>query len=190
MKLQSVSSVLTLIITFFLSTGTLQTVEAGKPSANENYTTANIWYQQPKIWSSNFKVGAIIPAGSKVSGLTLLKGRHQAIEFTTTDNKTYWIYLAPKYDPGLAIGDVQKRLFGSKNFSELTRGLSSSEVTAIKQGRIEKGMSKAAVLISWGYPPTALTPSPKADKWTYWKNRFDKQNVFFDAQGKVTDIVD
>ncbi|MEN8257921.1 MAG: hypothetical protein ABFS09_08675 [Thermodesulfobacteriota bacterium] len=190
MKLKSSSLLLALLISFFLVTGCRQSVQLSLPLSKSYFTKANIWYQQPKIWSSNFKAGSILPAGTKISSLTLHKGRYHAIEFTTADNKTYWLYLAPKFDPGLSLEELQQRLFGSKNFSELTRGLSSAEVTAIKQGQVAKGMSKAAVLVSWGYPPTALTPSPKAHKWTFWKSRFDKQNIFFDSKGRVADIVD
>ncbi len=174
----------------FLFAGCRKATQITLPATKPSFTKANIWYEQPKIWSSNFKTGAILPAGTKITTIILHKGRRQALQFTTADNKTFWLFLAPKFDPGLHIEDIQKRLFGDKNLQALSRGLTAAEVTSIKQGRITKGMSKAAVLVSWGYPPTALTPSTKADKWTYWKSRFDKQDVFFDAKGRVADIVD
>ncbi len=182
--------VLSLLIALFLLTGCRQSLPVSLPVDKSFYTKANIWYQQPKIWSSNFKAGSILPAGTKITALTLHKGRHQAIEFTTENNKTFWLYFAPKFDPGSSLEELQQRLFGNKNFSALTRGLTASEISAIKLGEVAKGMSKKAVLVSWGHPPTALTPSPKAHKWTYWKSRFDKQNIFFDTKGQVSEIVD
>ena len=184
--------VLSLPIALFLITGCRQSLPVSLPFGKSLYTKANIWYQQPKIWSSNFKAGSILPAGTKISSITLHKGRrHRAIEFSTESDKTFWLYLAPKFDPGLSLEEMQERIFGNKNFTELTNGLTASEITAIKQGEVAIGMSKAAVLVSWGQPPTALTPSPKAHKWTYWKSRFDKQNIFFDTNtGRIAKIVD
>ncbi len=192
MKLKHLTTLLALAATIFLVAGCRQAMMVFPTAGKSYYTKANIWYQQPKIWSSNFKAGSILPAGTKISSITLHKGRrHRTIEFTTENNKTFWLYLAPKFDPGLSLEEMQERIFGSKNFTELTRGLTASEITAIKQGEVAVGMSKDAVLVSWGQPPTALTPSPKLHKWTYWKSRFDKQNIFFEANtGRVVKIVD
>jgi hypothetical protein len=49
----------------------------------------------------------------------------------------------------------------------------------IKKGIITLGMSKKAVLMSYGYPPTHKTPLLTSDIWYYWYARLHKVNVFF-----------
>ena len=53
------------------------------------------------------------------------------------------------------------------------------EQKAIKSGIIEVGMSREAVLMAYGYPPTIRTPSLDTDRWTYWRNRWITQVADF-----------
>ncbi|MBU1183380.1 MAG: hypothetical protein KKF00_14705, partial [Proteobacteria bacterium] len=49
----------------------------------------------------------------------------------------------------------------------------------IKKGIITLGMSKKAVLMAYGYPPTHKTPLLTSDIWHYWYARLHKVNVYF-----------
>ena len=60
---------------------------------------------------------------------------------------------------------------------------------AIKKGEVRPGMSRNAVLISWGYPPEVRTPELTLSDWTYWKSRFDTVMVRFEG-GSVSEVVD
>ena len=62
--------------------------------------------------------------------------------------------------------------------------LSAEEQKKVKAGEIEAGMSKAAVIMAYGYPPGHKTPSLKLDKWVYWINHFKTRTVYF-AEDKV-----
>jgi hypothetical protein len=48
-------------------------------------------------------------------------------------------------------------------------------------------MSKKGIMIALGYPVPSFTPSPDADEWHYWKNRFAKCIIHF-KDGKVDKI--
>ena len=59
-------------------------------------------------------------------------------------------------------------------------GLSEIDKKGISEGRPYKGMSKQGVMIALGYPCPYRTPSPDADVWYYWKNRFANYTVNFE----------
>lgn len=65
---------------------------------------------------------------------------------------------------------------------------SKDEQEQIRLGTIKKGMSKDAVIMAYGYPPTIRTPTTDASSWTYWKNRWVTRIIRFGEDGKVSDI--
>lgn len=160
------------------------------------YTAQNIWYEAGKetvLWCINYKTGFIIPAGTEVRNVKLVpsKGRRavsEAIYFETVpDGKAYWINMVQKFHPGRTITDYKSYMFTSKNFGQLTKGFTASEIEAIKEGIIVIGMSKKAVLVSYGRPPEHRTRSLEtSSSWVYWMNRFRTKTIFFDKNGKTT----
>jgi hypothetical protein len=66
-------------------------------------------------------------------------------------------------------------------------GLSDVDQKGISEGEPYEGMSKKGIMIALGYPVPSLTPSPDADEWYYWNNRFSKCIIHF-KDGKVDKI--
>jgi len=64
-----------------------------------------------------------------------------------------------------------------------------SEKSSIEKGEVKAGMSKRAVLVSYGRPPEVATTSLDSNAWKYWRDRFDTFIVNFEND-RVTDIVD
>lgn len=152
------------------------------------YTQVNIWYEKPmKIPSTNYHVGAMLPVGTKV---TLDNIEDDEIKFTDTNGASYRIQVVIKHNnvPGPALKD---KLFGSENpmaeggkFSKFSK----EEQEQIRFGSIKTGMSKDAVIMAYGYPPTIRTPTLDVPSWTYWKNRFVTRIIRFDESGKAVEI--
>lgn len=151
------------------------------------YTAQNIWYQKPeKIMIINHQAGKILPVGTEVKKITARDGRRPYIKFVTVnDDKQFVIYITKKYYKKTSMEDFKNRLFTTKNFSQLTEGLTPSEIQGIKAGKVYDGMSKRAVLINFGYPPEHKTPSLDSTKWVFWKNRFKSVAVNFNSQNLV-----
>ena len=59
------------------------------------------------------------------------------------------------------------------------RTLTPDEQKHVAAGEVAAGMSKQAVLMAYGYPPSHKTPSLKKDKWVYWLTRYKTQTVEF-----------
>lgn len=191
-------AVASLMLISLLSGHALTAQESPSPQTMEKsnqariYTSYNLWYEKPdRMYCVNYARGARIPAGTEVMhvdiGRKVFK-RHPLIRFTTKDNREYTIYFNKKFHPGVTIEEFKDRLFTKKSFAELTKGLTEKEIESIKKGRLVTGMSKQAVLITMGYPPEHQTPSLDESQWYYWANRFRKEAVRFDENGRTSQV--
>lgn len=160
---------------------------ADDAAGTEQYTQVNIWYEKPtKILSTNYHVGAILPAGSKIK---LGEVETKSIRFTDANGTEYRIICELKFNnvPG---PELAKRLFGASDpmakggkFEKFTK----DERDFIKAGYVREGMSRDAVLMAYGYPPTIRTPDVSQSIWTFWKNRWVTEIARFDESGKVVE---
>ncbi|MBT8351728.1 MAG: SHOCT domain-containing protein [Deltaproteobacteria bacterium] len=158
------------------------------------YTAYNIWE-----WSGfnmkciNYKGGrSMIPAGTEILDpkvtdyCTNPTDCTKVIRFKLASNKKkYKIFFTPAYHPGKTIKDYKNNMFTAKNFEELTAGLTQQEKTAIKTGVIQNGMSKKAVLISYGPPPEHATPNLNGNVWLYWKNKRKTEKILFNSKNRT-----
>lgn len=165
------------------------TVKGVSPVGKEYYTAANIWYKNPRvIWSLNHHGGAILPAGTKVT----IKGlSRRSIGFIDEKGTKYRLMVARKYTaPGFTSRDLFEQYFTPND--PMQKGgefesLTDMEKNAVKTGRIAVGMSKKAVLMAYGYPPSHMTPSTESDVWKYWQHKFRAYLVYF-QEGRVIEI--
>jgi hypothetical protein len=178
-----------LLSTFFVS---LLLAQEEAASGSALYTAYNIWFEKPeKMYSINYKKGNLIPAGTAVDNITLEEARNPYIEFRVVEwDQTFKIFFEAKYFTDINAEQFRDRVFTSKTLSELTQGMNETETEAIKNAKIVPGISKAAVLIAYGYPPSHMTTNLEMNTWTYWRNRFMKDLVEFDADGKTLTNLD
>ena len=184
-KFISISLVIFLMLLFHVPSVHAKKEVAGKTF----YTTANIWYENPaKIYSTNYHRGAIIPVGTKV---TIKKVASDEIKFVDERGIGFTvIYLQKHSAPNTTIWNYFDQYFSEENPMRKSgpfEKFSKNEKNNIKIGQIKEGMSKSAVLMSYGYPPTHRTPSLESDVWIYWSSRFMKITVYF-TDGKVFNI--
>ena len=162
--------------------------QSGASVAGKTYTAYNLWYENPKrMFGVNYTRGVMIPAGTEVQIRRVGRyGKRPTVKFTAVgDHRKYTIYFRKQFRPGVSMDEIKGRLFTTKTFDELTKGLSPMEIKAIKRGTLVEGMSKRAVLVGRGYPPSHETPSLEADTWFFWDNRFEKNAVRFDENGRT-----
>ncbi len=154
--------------------------------AQKYFTAYNIWYvDRQEILTLNYKQGKLLPAGTEVDQV-----RHGAdrkrfyLSFRVVSlGQRFAIFFWEKYHPKINIQEFRNRTITTKNFDELTRGMSAWEIEKIKAGRVAGKMSKQAVLVAYGYPPDNRTPSLEGNHWVYWESRSKEINVDFDARG-------
>lgn len=155
----------------------------GASAADRLYTAYNIWFESPqKVYSTNYQKGNILPAGTEVKDI---ERSSKKLEFTDPKlNMRFSIEFVGRHHPGLTGEQWIARFLTTRDFAELSKGLSATEIKAVRAGQVKAGMSKKAVLLAAGYPPEVATASTRLDVWKYWRDRFRNYLVRFD-DGKV-----
>jgi len=164
------------------------------------YTTHNIWYgrRTNALDALNYKSGSVLPAGTEVQ-LIKCGTRHKARVGRTSDaiplyhidfrplnadvQKDFRIFLNRTSYPNITIQQYKDRLLSTKKFEDLVEGFTEVEIQAIKEGIIVPGMSKEAVLVSFGHPSKANTPDLNSNIWVFWEGITKKFIVEFDNTG-------
>lgn len=179
-----ICSVIIFIVGLF---GTAQ-VRAIDHTGKTFFTRANIWYEHPeKIYSTNYHKGTILPVGTKIKIVSLDR---EAIKFIVGDSGGMFAYIHMRKHSTITREALFERYF-SKN-DVMAQGAAfhkfmKAERKNIKNGTIAVGMSKDAVVMAYGYPPSHKTPTLDSNMWTYWRDRFRRVFVYFE-NGKVVNI--
>jgi hypothetical protein len=135
----------------------------------------------------------MLPAGTKVKvGRAQIMDRSRWVEggpydFSITAGKTELV-LFNKYSQHLSPPDYISRLVLSEDPSAKIASYSPEIQSAIKSGRVLKGMTKEQVVTSLGYPLKKENPDLKSLMWRYYYGSFDEFFVLFDASEQVVDI--
>jgi hypothetical protein len=111
------------------------------------------------------------------------------VQFSDEKGIVYKIIYMAKHSTGTMTSFLEST-FSAENIlaGETYKKLSDMEKENISKGIIAEGMSKAAVLMAYGYPPSHRTQSTELNTWTYWENRFKTTLVTFSPDGLVTQI--
>lgn len=179
--------VIVLLCVMFLVIGCNSTsryiLEDGKsvsPVGQMYYTKANMCYErQNQILSINWHLGAILPAGTQVKVVGYGKDK---IRFEVSSMSASFTLINAKRYSTINLEMLFKQYFSKDDIyaqGGLISNFTQEEQENIKKGIISEGMSKEAVLVSYGYPPSHRTPNTKLDYWEYWKNKFKRDIVYF-----------
>jgi hypothetical protein len=144
------------------------------------FTKANIWYEDTgKPILINYHVGTMIPVGTKVKIDAMGK---DTIKFTTGSGVTLTFQNAKKYST-ITLQELFDRYFSKESVVKGWGGVygkfNGKEKDNVKKGTIAEGMSKEAVAMAYGYPPSHRTAALTSDEWAYWDNRYASFRVVF-----------
>jgi hypothetical protein len=147
-------------------------------------TCCNIHYEGEEVSDANYFVGATLPAGTPVQVQSM---RSDSVTFTADGKK---LSLYHRY--GTAQESLQQyvnKVLVSDDPKAHLATFPRAAQQAIRDGRVEKGMTREQVIMSLGYPPTHRTASTTSNEWTYWYNRWVTYKVQFDDAGLVSNVV-
>jgi len=146
------------------------------------YTQVGFWTYKNRHETVNYGVDRFIPVNTPVN---IVKVNAKVVEFTLTDGGPKRVLINTEKYTQKDMDQLFSRYFADSKIS--LQSFTSAERNAIERGKIEKGMSKNAVLLARGYPPAHETHSTNDDEWKYWKSRFSTMIVYF-KDGKVSRI--
>jgi hypothetical protein len=150
------------------------------------YTQVNMHSLKGKaVTWVNYAVDTLIPVNSEVEVVSV--GGWGGLTFRVKDADTT-LKLKNKRHSGLSDEEWALKHFGEQKVS--LDKFSKAERDAIAGGTVVVGMSKDAVIVSRGYPPAHKTPSLDSPNWIYWTNKWDRIEVTFGADGRVSKIKD
>ncbi len=172
------------------------------------YAQANIWFEKSYfIPSTNYHRGRMIPVGTKVEIIHISSDdnfdplfqknpeEQPTIKFTVIDEesvfegKRFSIIYISRFNPETTLIEYAQKYFSETNPMDDLENFSGLEKKNIKRGRVKIGMSKGAVFMAYGLPPSHRTPNiEKNDIWTYWVSKFKRKKIYFDDDGRVDEI--
>ena len=147
-------------------------------------TCCNIHYESDEINDANYFVGTTLPAGTPVQ-VQAMTGN--SVTFTGDGRKLTLVHSYGRDQESMQ-QYVGKVLVSDDPRAKLATFPHSAQ-DAIREGRVEKRMTKEQVIMSLGYPPTHRTASTSDNEWTYWYNRWVTYKVQFDNQGLVSNVI-
>lgn len=174
----------TLLLLVFATTSYGAAVHASDLEGKTLYTQVNIHsYKGQMVTWVNYNVDSLIPVNTPVEVISA--GGWSGLKFRLKDSGLT-LKLKNSRHSGLTDEEWARKHFGEHkvNLNKFSR----AERDAIASGAVRIGMSKNAVIVSRGYPPAHKTPSLKSSNWFYWANRWNKTQVNFGSNGKVSRI--
>ena len=156
------------------------------PEFSPVYTSCNLWYDaQGMIRSENIQKGTILPFGSEVE---FMECTAEEIRFRRSADRKVFCIRYEREAHLLPVEEFIKRVFVLRNEKDLVMGIRPIVREKIKRGIVDKGMTRQEVLLAFGSPAAARTPSETADTWTFWVDEgVTKKVVFFN--NRVIDII-
>lgn len=148
------------------------------------YTQRNLWVTDGVHETTNYRLGYRIPVNTEVR---IGDTDERAIKVRVPETGERFIVINVRDHSRRDISAIYQRYFAPtpQDLARFTPG----ERDAIRDGEIEPGMSRDAVLLARGYPPAHETESIRMREWVYWKGGHDTVVVRFD-DGRVTAVED
>lgn len=169
------------------STGSSSSAASGLTEGSTMVALVNIHADAGKgrMYALNYQLPMLIPVCSEV---TLKDVGEKEIELEYK-GRTY-SYEWDKHTRGAGVSLAQnfKEYFGAQCDQQKIDSLSKVDKEGIRSGQPKIGMSKTGIQFAMGKPPVHATPSLESNTWMYWLNRWKRQAIEFDENGKVKEI--
>jgi hypothetical protein len=152
---------------------------------NTYFAEANLFLNKGQLISLNYRSGTPLPLGTQV---TVNSVTAEQIHFTLVDTGMQYVFINHRAT-GTDIQANFQRFFGTEDPDDKLLDLTPEEQDQVHKALPAVGMSRAAVLLAIGPPPSHKTPTLDAPIWTYWNNRATTFEVHFGADGLVEKLM-
>jgi hypothetical protein len=148
-----------------------------KPEAPKEvlFAKSNLHHEKNELSWINYQVGPIIAFNSKIE---ILSKGGDSVKFKIVGEDATYSWENDKRS-GKDGWTMFTQEFAAEDQSAALGKLSASDKKFVSAVEVQPGMSREAVLMSWGPPPPHETPSFNSTVWTYWKTKLVKVKVTF-----------
>ncbi|UDQ97219.1 hypothetical protein AAEX28_09250 [Lentisphaerota bacterium WC36G] len=172
----------------------LNVAEALQQKTNEKiYTAYNLFYTDiNNIDAENIIKGNFIPYGTPVGVVkseTSSYFNHSIITFKNLKNGELFTVRMVHAKMMIPPNQILRHFLTTKTPEQINSTLTEKFIPIIEQGEVKKGMTKADVLVAYGYPPRNRTSDTTDDTWIYW-NDVNSSIRFVFRNEKVAEIID
>ncbi|TPH15102.1 outer membrane protein assembly factor BamE [Litorilituus lipolyticus] len=172
------------------SSADLATNYPGFSEGAKVYSIVNLHPDSPKnrLYAMNYQLPRVLPICSEFIIQDIATKR---IELTYKGMDYYYDWDKYTRSAGQSLAE-NFNLFFSESCDEAkakVKQLSQLDQDGIKKGKPLVGMSKEGILLAMGRPPIHATPDLEGNSWTYWINKWARNIIEFDENGKVKEIV-
>lgn len=140
--------------------------------------------ERSRLYAVNFQQSGLIPVCSEVEYLGL---GSKSFKFRVVSTRREYEYFNHKA-AAEPFPDHLRRFFGPSCPREQLATLSELDREGIREGRAINGMSRRGVILAMGPPPRHVNPDLNAPALMYWRNRFNRVEIRFGADDRVTEI--
>ena len=172
---------------FLLSGTTLAADAASMVNAPGIYTLTNLHpdLENRRLYSTNYQQTYLMPVCTEVEITKLSKKK---MLFRDKKTGVEYEYLWHKKSTPSGLNAHIEKHFGTECPQSEIDSMSKIDQDGIKSGQPAMGMTRRGIILAMGYPPEHVTPMLDQNLWMYWRNKFARRSVRFDADGKVDEI--
>jgi len=142
--------------------------------------------QRHVLYTLNYQLPGLLPVCSEI---TVTKVSSRKLTFTWQGVQYEMGYEKYTQQVGVSFQQAVLTYFGSACDKAKMQKLGPADQEGIRTGQPAAGMTRDGVLFAMGRPPIHANPDLNAPQWRYWRNRYVTQSIEFDAQGKVSRVV-
>jgi len=148
------------------------------------YTCCNFHHDGDWINDANYTTLPMIPAGTPAT--VTRYGRYRS--YVTIGDQKMRLGLDYGREKETLEEWVAKMIVASDP-NEKIAGYPTKIQSAIRSGKVTKGMTKEQVIISVGYPLTSENASLDATEWRMWVSSFGEYRIIWDDNGRVKNVI-
>jgi hypothetical protein len=142
--------------------------------------------QRHVLFTLNYQQAGLIPICSDV---TIVKSSKKKLTFEYQGQEFEIGYEGYTEKAGVPFQKAVETLYFGKTCDRAKlQALGKLDREGVRTGQPKVGMTREGVLLAMGRPPIHANPDLAASSWHYWRNRYGKQIVNFDEDGKVSSI--
>jgi hypothetical protein len=143
-------------------------------------------YANNRLYALNYQMSNLLPMCSKFIIKDIGK---KEIEISHQGKVYNYLWDKHTRSAGQSLEQNFKTFFGERCDSDRVKQLSKIDQEGIAKGMPLLGMTKEGIKYAMGRPPIHATATLEEDNWTYWINKWARNILEFDDNGKLEFIV-